>query len=155
MSDNSFNGNDFYSNPNNLIFYKNLTEDSLCSILLDNMFIIFKSFNDIYYLIYSNKQQSIISFNLLNYQKINEVKNAHGENIINFRHYLDKINNIDFIISISDNKIKLWKITNFECILNLTNIYNYGRIEIVVFYILKRKIILLPLIVIMIQFLNL
>ena len=99
MSDDSFNENDFYSNPNNLFFYKNLTEDSFSPILLDNIFTIFKSINDIYYLVYSNKQKSIISCNLLDNKKINEVKNAHKENILNFRHYFDKINKIDFIIS--------------------------------------------------------
>ena len=32
-------------------------------------------------------------------------------------------------ISSDDNNIKLWKTTNWECLLNLTNINNIGRIE--------------------------
>ena len=131
MNINSLNENDFESNPNNLIFLKNLVEDSYSTICLDSAFSVFKSINEILYLIYSDYKKSIILYNLLNNQKIIEIKNAHNDFILIFRHYLDKINNMDLILSISpyDNNIKLWKVSNLECILNLTNVNNYGRLE--------------------------
>ena len=127
MNFNCLKENYFDSNPNNLIFLKNLVEDSYSSICLDNIFSIFTSINEILYLIYSNNKKSIILYNLLNNQKISEIKNAHKDFILSFRHYLDRINNIDLIMFISsnDNNIRLWKITSLECILNLTNINNF------------------------------
>ena len=131
MKNNSFKEDELYSNPTNIQFLNNIVEDVFAKTCLDNIFCLFKSINDILYLVYSNSQKSIISYNLINNQRINEIKNAHKEFIVNFRHYLDKIYNIDLIMSISskDNNIKLWKISNWECLLNLTNINNYGLLE--------------------------
>ena len=85
-----------------------------------------KSINDILYLIYSSNKKSIISYDLSFFKKINEIKNAHEEYISNFKYYLDKINKIDLILSISSfgNDIKLWNINNFECICHIKNINN-------------------------------
>ena len=82
--------------------------DSYCYIVLDNSFNVFKSIDNILYLIYTNKNNSIISYNLINNCKIIEIKNAHKQYITNFRYYLDKKNKRDLIISISayDNNIK-------------------------------------------------
>ena len=141
MNVNSLKENYFDSNPNNLIFLKNLVEDSYSEICLDKTFSIFKSINEILYLIYSNSKNSIILYNLLNSQKISEIKNSHKHFILSFRHYLDKINNIDLIMSISsgDNNIRIWKISSLECILNLTNINNYGRLEAACFLYYENK----------------
>ena len=141
MNINSLKENYFDSNPNNFIFLKNLVEDSYSDIHLDNAFIIFKSINEILYLIYSNNKKSIILYNLLNNQKISEIKNSHKDFILSFRHYFDRINNIDLIMSISsnDNNIRLWKISNLECILNLTKINNFGRLEAACFLYFKNK----------------
>ena len=118
------------SNPIDMEFLENITKDSFPDACLDNIFCIFKSINDIYYIIYTNKNRSIISLNLVNNDKINEIKNAHEETIRNFRYYLDKINKRDLIISISckDNNIKLWNINNMECLLNIKNINKEGAL---------------------------
>jgi len=118
------------SNPIEIEFLENITNDSFPDACLDNIFCIFKSINDIYYIVYTNKNRSIISLNLGNNNKINEIKNAHEETIRNFRYYLDKINKRDLIISISckDNNIKLWNIYNMECLLNIKNIYKEGAL---------------------------
>ena len=118
------------SNKININFYLDLIKDSYCNDTgLDNIFSIFKSINDILYIIYANDFQSIILFNFIDNKKINEIKNAHDFPINNFRHYLDKINKRDLIISISsyDNNIKLWNINNIECILNIKNAYKNGE----------------------------
>ena len=118
------------TNPNNFNFLKYLTKDSFTEWDLDNSFTVFKSINNILYLIYSNYQKSIITYNLINNNKINEIKNAHNMFITNFRHYIDKNNKKDLIISISsdDNNIKLWNINNYECLLNIQNINKNGRL---------------------------
>ena len=114
-------------NPKNISFSKNITKDSFTNGILDNTFIIFNSINNLLLLIYSNRK-SFITFNLINNKKINEIKNAHSEDISNFRHCLDKINKIDYIISISkiNNNIKLWNVMHFECLLNIEKINKYG-----------------------------
>ena len=135
MNNNSSKEDELYSNPKNIIFVNNLVEYAYSKINMDNIFCTFKSINDILYLIYTNYQKSIISYNLTDGQKINEIKNAHKQFIINFRHYLDKKNNLDLIMSMSsDNNIKLWKTINWECLLNLTNINNVGIIEAACFF---------------------
>ena len=115
----------------NLTYLFDLTKDSFIDYYLDNTFITFKSINNnILYLIYSNKYNSIISYNLNDNKKINEIKSAHNYKIKNIRHHLDEINNRDLIISISyrDNNIKLWDIDYFECFLNIKNVNLSGAI---------------------------
>ena len=94
----------------------------------DNSFITFKSINNILYLIYSNKNKSIISYDLNEQKKIIELKNSHNNYITYFRHYLEEINKRDLMMSISgeDNNIKIWNINNWECIINLNTINNAG-----------------------------
>ena len=53
----------------------------------NNSFCTFKSINNIFHLIYSTKDKSIIFMDLINNQKLNEVKEAHNEEISSFRHY--------------------------------------------------------------------
>ena len=116
-------------NPKNIKFLKEITKDSYSDYILDNTFCAFNSINDdMLYLIYSNKKRSIITYNLIDNKKINEIKNAHEMLITNFRHYLDKINLIDLILSISanDNNIKLWNFENFNCLVNIKNINENG-----------------------------
>ena len=119
----------------------NLNEDPKCLKLLsiltknsyshayNNSFCVFKSIDNILYLIYSNKKTSIIYYNLENQQKICEIKNNHHF-ITGYRHCLDKTNKRDFLITISASKndIKLWNIKNMECIVHLPKIYNGGNI---------------------------
>ena len=119
------------ANPINIKFLKDLSVEAYSFCYLDNIFIVFHSFNNnILYLIYTNKKKSIISYNLINNKRINEVKNAHRTYITNFRYCLDKNNKRDLIISIScnDNNIKLWNINNLECLHNFENIYNSGQL---------------------------
>ena len=101
-----------------------LANDSFAYSGVDNTFTVFKSINNLLYLIYSNKNKSIICYNLINFRKVNEIKNAHNSYITNFRHYLDNNNRRDLILSISpnDNNIKLWNINNWEILVNIKNL---------------------------------
>ena len=119
------------NNLRNIKFINDLSIDSYAYTTLDNTFSTFKSIDNILYLIYANQNKSIISYNLINNKKLNEIKNAHNNYITNFRHYLDNIKKRDLIISLSkeDNNLKLWNINNFECLLNLKNINNIGILD--------------------------
>lgn len=117
-----------YNNPINFQFLKTLLRLSYSNkhtFNFDNIFCVFKSINDIIILIYHDKQKSIISFDLINNQKLNEIKNAHLYSIVNLMHFFDEINKRDLILSLSGKKfdIKVWNNNNFECILNLRNIF--------------------------------
>ena len=110
-------------------FFKNITQDSYTYRLGNNTFSVFKSFNNnIIYLIYVNKNHSIISYNLMNQKKLNEIRNAHQRHITCINYYFDKIHLSDLIISISghDNNVKIWNPYNWICLLNLKNINEYG-----------------------------
>ena len=112
----------------NIKFLKDLTNDSFLEEILQNTFCVFKSVNDILYLVYSNRNLSIIFHNLIDDKKIGEIKNAHSYDISNFRHKYDKTNHRDLLLSISffDNNIKLWNIYNLESLINIRNINSYG-----------------------------
>ena len=103
-------GNHFYKSKKNkkididiknepdIKFIKNIVEYSY-SYGIDNTFIIFKSIYDLLYFVYS-KKNSFVFYNLVDYKIINEIKNIGSEFIITFRHYLDKINKRDLVLSI-------------------------------------------------------
>jgi WD40 repeat protein len=98
--------------------------------ILDNTFIVFKSINEIIHLICSNKNKSIMDYNLIDFKLINEIKMAHFKFITNFRHYYDTDNKLDLIISISsiDNNIKLWNANNWDCLYNFMNLNKSGTL---------------------------
>ena len=112
-------------------FFKDLVDDSYSPLWLVNTFCVFKSMNNVFYLIYSNINHSILSYDIINNIKINEIKNAHKRYITSFRYYLDNINNRDLFISIScdDSNIKLWNVYNFECLLDIKNINQSGYLD--------------------------
>jgi len=103
-------------------------DDSFAYKDLDNTFSTFKSIDNILYLVYSDREKSIISYDLLKHQKISKIYSNHTEYITNFVHFLDKINKRDLVMSISskNNNIKIWNIKSWECILNLSQVYKKG-----------------------------
>ena len=116
-------------------YYKSLTMDSYASFALDNAFCVFNSFQNLLYLVYSTQTKSIMFFDIIANKMIKELKNSHKEYITNFRHYFDKISNIDYILSISckDRNIKLWCINiNYECLLDIYA-FNGGKIDSITF----------------------
>ena len=115
------------NSPENVKVLTNITKDSYTFADLNNTFIIFKSINNILYLVYSNINKSIVLFDLNNLKLISEIKPYNNENIIGFRHYLDKIEKRDLIMGIYlENNIRLFDAIDFKCILNIPHIYNKG-----------------------------
>ena len=115
------------SNPLNIQYLNDITKDSYSYFYLDNTFTVFNSIDNILYLIYATKNKSIISYNLIENKRINEIKNAHKELIVNFKYYLDKNTKTDLILSISyDNNIKLWNVNIWECLCNFSDVNKNG-----------------------------
>ena len=107
-------------------FFKNIEESTTYAYHQGvNSFCLFWSVDRILYLIYANNVNSIISYDLNNDKKINEIKRAHSKYITSFRHYLDGNNKRDLVLSVSteNNNVKVWNIKNYECLCNIKNIY--------------------------------
>jgi len=113
-----------------------LTKNSYCSNSANNTFLIFNCSNNIFYLIYATSNISIISYNLITQKIMTEIKNAHENNITNFRHIFIKSSKKDIIMSLSDldNNLKLWESNTWECILNLKNINSQGFLNSACFF---------------------
>ena len=121
---------EYYSNDNDINSSINIGDNCFAYIDLDNTFIIFKSINNILYLIYSSINKSIICYDLNNFKKINEIKNKDKEYITNFRHYFERKSKRDIVMGISwqNNGLKLWNAYNWECILNIKKVNNNGHL---------------------------
>jgi len=127
--------NYFLKNPEKLEYYKTIVNRAFNRFPIDNHICIFKSINDILTLVYSKHNSeydldfSIIAFNVGTNQIMSEIKNLLGDYILNLRHFLDKINKRDLIISVFEkNKIKIWNLKNCECIIELKEINKNGNI---------------------------
>lgn len=114
--------------PPNLKLYSEISKNSYGCFDLDNTFTAFKSVSEYLFLVYSTKSKSLICYDLIKFQLIIEIKYAHNIYITNVRHFLDKKNKRDLIISISDrdNNLKLWNVNNWECIIEISNVNNNG-----------------------------
>ena len=120
----------YTNNPINIHLIKELTNDSYIDYPLDNTFIVNTSVDDIIYLIYSTNKNSIIFYNIIDNKKINEIKKAHNKDITNLKHFLDKKKKRDLILSISlsDNNLKIWDLSTFDCLINISNVNQSGRL---------------------------
>ena len=120
------NNNLFSSFPKNIKFLRDFDINDVYSPLnLDNSISIFKSINNIFYLIYSTEKISIIAYNIIQNKKMSQIKKAHKSEIIQLKHYLDKINKRDLLLSLSSFCLKLWNIINFECIFKIKSNTRY------------------------------
>jgi len=122
---------EYHFDPKNIKFTSNITEDSYAHDNSDNSFSVFNSINNETFLVYSKENKSIICYDLDKKQIMKEIKDSHKKCITNFRHHLDLENGRDLIMSISyeDNNLKVWDVTNnWQCILNLNNVNENGRL---------------------------
>ena len=105
-----------------------ISNDSYIFFGYNNSFIIFIT-NEVLNLVYSNKNNSLISYHIIDNKQIFEIKNAHQSFITNFSHFHESKKERDFIISVSaDNNLKVWNYTNIECILSINKVYEVGYI---------------------------
>ena len=100
-------------------FEKQIINDSINeedNHLIYKTFIIFNSINNILLLIYINKNNYIVSYNLINFSKISEIKRAHQNEIKNVKYIFDNKNKRDLVMTNSAYKIKVWNNINWECL---------------------------------------
>ena len=119
----------FHTNPENIKISNYIINNSFSKynpFFVDNRFTIFKSIYNILYLIYADKNNSIISYDILNNIKLIHIKKSHKEPILSFRHYFDKNAKCDFVLSLSgfESNIKLWNVNTWECL------FNYEKVNI-------------------------
>ena len=111
-------------NEQMFIFSKNIVSDSFIELGTDNTFCAFKATNNIFYIVYPNKNYSLIMFDIINDKKISEIKDAHKGPITIIEHIISveygTIKKKDLIMSMSskENNIKIWNL-DFGCLLNL------------------------------------
>ena len=108
----------------------NKIKDCYAAFYLDNTFCVFHTINNGLYLVYCDKRNAMICFDLINVQKISEIKNAHNHDISNFKHFLDKPNKRDLILSISpnDNNVRLWNLNTLEILLDIKDVNKEGSL---------------------------
>ncbi len=110
----------------NPIFKRNfpLITDAFDRPKSNNLFTVFKSFENYLVLIYCDYENRMISYDLERFKVFNKVDNKHSEMVQCIKHFKDEKNKKDLIISISpDNyNLKLWEASKLLCLLNLENI---------------------------------
>ena len=124
--------NEYLTNPNQLQLGHYLTDDSYANKVIDNTFVIFNSRENYIYLVYATEDKNIQCMNVNTKKIIKILLNPHNNNYIsNLRYNFDKNNNRDLILSVSKeiNHIKIWDINNWNCIVDLKNIYSCGFIR--------------------------
>ena len=119
--------------PDCINIAKNLTYNAFTYYNYANSFLIFNSIvNGRLYMIYTTQDKSIIVYDVLDEVQVFEIKDSAEDNkqITNFRHFYDESNMRDLIMSIVGikNSIKIWDALDWECILNIKDIYREGNI---------------------------
>ena len=137
---NDINNNKLNNNPKNIRFLKNIIHKAFSRFLnvdyFYNNIIIIESIYNILYLIYSNST-SLYFYNLKDNVIMCKINKAHYEDIVIFRHYPDKINKKDYLLTLAvKDSIKLWDINKFECLLTLkiNNIKKMNMTFIMIFF---------------------
>ena len=97
----------------------NICDDANDNEENSNTFTVFESINKLFYLIYITKNNSIISYDLINKQIIAEINISHTGVIAHIKHYLDDINKRDLIMTCSTNELKILDIKNYQIIFEL------------------------------------
>lgn len=115
----------FETNPCNLIFKKNICENAHKSNSIDCVFTCFKSYNEEYVVVWGTPTYNIEAYDLT-LEKVIIQKVAHFSTIFSTRHYQDKRNKIDMIVSSSYDKcVKVWNFNEkLKLIINISNAHN-------------------------------
>ena len=112
---------EFYFNCDN---YQTLVKDSYDEGEIYITISIFNSIDDILTLAYINNNNNIVTFNLIDLKKINELKYDRSEPIMHIRHHQDKKNERDLLLIILNiSFIEIWDISNLNLLLSLKKVY--------------------------------
>ena len=88
-----------------------------------NTFCVFKSIDEIFYLVHIKKETHIVFYNLFDERNVIEIFTG-DYNIIEIKYLFDENNKRDLLFSFSEYfTLKLWNVNNCECLLNIKNIF--------------------------------
>ena len=133
-----------YSNTPNIIFQVNIISDSYNPYNISNCFCVFSSVNNVSYCIYQSINKSVICFNLDTEQvntiikfKIQEDKEENEEveeeeelEFINsFKYFIFDKKEFLLMVSAGSRSIKVLDFSNFNCLLNISKIYEEGYLN--------------------------
>ena len=117
------------SNPNNIIPFKNINPTEGEFIFL---FDFVHTYNDLYYIIYTNNWNEIVFFDIIGNIRVLKIKKPHKYRIVHIKYYFDKDNSRDLLASYSyENSIKLWNINNMECIAAIDILSSFNDKDII------------------------
>ena len=129
---------EFKTNPRKINGYNIYLNDAGSSdTFSDNEFIIFKSLNNKYYLVYVNKSNSIIAYDIFENKIFLEIEQERKITTSCFSHYRDNNKKRDLIMSIEpiSNDIKIWNFTkNFQLIRMFHKINKHGYLNTANFF---------------------
>ena len=129
---------EFKTNPKdiNIPFNKYIKKSESSNTFSDNVFIIIKALDKIYYIVYTDTANSIISFDLIN--NLVKYKKTQKKDVCTacFNHYQDNNKKRDLIMSIEPgtNSIKVFNFSNFNLIYDFKNINKNGYLNIANFF---------------------
>ena len=119
----------FSSNPNNLKYKGDICNTAHKSNSIDKVFCAFKSYSNESFIIWGTTIYSIEFFDLEKNKIINTIKNAHINTIYTCRHYPDKKNKLDYLITSSyDRNVKIWNVKDFTSKLIIFNAHTSNYI---------------------------
>ena len=135
---------EFKTDPKNIEFKSNLKEDILNhESFSQNVFLLFKAFDNKYYLIYYNEFGSIVSYDICTNTRIKKIEIDDSENIPTcFNHFPDVYKKRDLIMTISakSNTINVYDFPDFNLILNYPKINKNGYLNTANFFSYDKKI---------------
>ena len=112
----------FTKDPTELVYKEDICGTAHKTNSIDKVFCAFKSLSGESFVVWGTPQYSIEFYDLEKGKIIKTIPNAHNQTIFSCRHYVDFINNIDYIITSSyDKTVKVWDLKTFQYILNIKN----------------------------------
>ena len=102
-------------------------DDSYCCCKYGNSFIVFRSINNILYVIYSTKQKSIVCYDLSHKKIERKTSQVHSKYISHFDYCYNDNMKKELIMSVSykDTNLKIWGFPKMTCIINISKVYFY------------------------------
>ena len=113
-------------------FKENINVISECFCFeLYNKFTSFRTFSNILLLVYADIENYLVFFDLEKNIVFKRINSCHEEAVSLIYHHKDLRKNNDLIVTISsaDFNSKIWDISSFQLVANLTDIYENGFIE--------------------------
>ena len=114
----------FQNDLNKYVHLKTIANNSSGRFDLDNQFAVFKTIDNLYLLMYFNRDNDIYCYDIIKNINKKVIKCAFSKEIKCIKHFFDSSKNRNLIIvTARENKVKIFNVNNnFELILTISNI---------------------------------